>query len=288
MKQKFLSLLLAVVLAVTSVDMTAFATEKENEEAVCTQVMDMETDDAAEQVEQTEQINQTEAADEIEVVEDMQLLEDVVTEEIKTMDDAQKEVFSESIDDKEDAVNVATEVWENYTETEKIKETAELPEDVGENSIDVSDEEKTEQTLKIENKSVEEIQTEEVETADGTEISEEMETADEDLMGNYTGTINASYVLEGISFSKAVIKVKPKSYTGKPVTIDAADITSATIKTGKKQIPLKFEKDFEIAAYSNNLKKGTATVTFRGIGAYAGEKTIKFKITPTAISGKNG
>lgn len=107
-------------------------------------------------------------------------------------------------------------------------------------------------------------------------------------MGNYTGTVQVSYALEGISFSKAVIKVKPKAYTGKTVTIDAADIASATIKTGKKQIPLKFGKDFEIAAYSNNLKKGTATVTFRGIGAYAGEKTIKFKITPTAISGKNG
>lgn len=107
-------------------------------------------------------------------------------------------------------------------------------------------------------------------------------------MGNYTGTVQASYALEGISFSKAIIKVNPKLYTGKPVTIDAADITSATIKTGKKQIPLKFGKDFEIAAYSNNLTKGTATITFRGIGAYAGEKTIKFKITPTAISGKNG
>ena len=107
-------------------------------------------------------------------------------------------------------------------------------------------------------------------------------------IGNYTGTVKANYTLAGISFSKAAIKVAGKSYIGKPVTIEEADIISATIKTGKTKTPLKFGKDFEIAAYSNNLKKGTATVTFRGIGIYAGEKTVKFKITPTAISGKNG
>ena len=107
-------------------------------------------------------------------------------------------------------------------------------------------------------------------------------------MGNYTGTVEESYTLEGISFSKAVIKVASKSYTGKPVTIEASDITSATIKMGKTKTALKYGKDYEIATYSNNLKKGIATVTFRGIGKYAGEKTVKFKIMPTAISSKNG
>ena len=105
--------------------------------------------------------------------------------------------------------------------------------------------------------------------------------------GSYTGTVKATYALEGISFAKAVIKVAPKSYTGKLVTIGTADIVSATIKTGKTKNSLKFGKDYEIISYSNNLKKGTATVTFRGIGAYAGEKTVKFKIMPTTISNKN-
>lgn len=102
--------------------------------------------------------------------------------------------------------------------------------------------------------------------------------------GNYTGTAKVTYKLDGISLSKAVIKVAPKSYTGKSVTLEAADITSATIKTGKIKTNLKLGRDYEIAAYRNNLKKGTATVIFRGIGDYSGEKTVKFKIMPTAIS----
>lgn len=96
--------------------------------------------------------------------------------------------------------------------------------------------------------------------------------------GSYTGTVNKTYTLRGIDLSKAAIKVKSKPYTGNPVTIEASDIISATINTGKTKTNLKMGTDYEIADYSNNLKKGTATVTFKGIGAYAGEKTVKFKI----------
>lgn len=100
---------------------------------------------------------------------------------------------------------------------------------------------------------------------------------------SYTGTVKATYTLKGISFAQAVIKVEPQFYTGNPVTIETADIISATIKTGKTQTPLRLGKDYEIAAYSNNLKKGTATVTFKGIVDYAGEKTVKFKINSAQI-----
>lgn len=70
--------------------------------------------------------------------------------------------------------------------------------------------------------------------------------------------------------------------------IKASDITSATIKDGKIKKTLKLGTDYEIAAYRNNIKKGTATVIFKGIGDYAGEKKVQFKILPTAITGKNG
>ena len=33
-----------------------------------------------------------------------------------------------------------------------------------------------------------------------------------------------------------------------------------------------------IVSYSNNINKGTAKVTFRGIGEYGGTKTVTFKI----------
>ena len=101
--------------------------------------------------------------------------------------------------------------------------------------------------------------------------------------GSYTGTVQGTYVVRGIDFSRAVIKTGAKSYTGTPVTIKASDITKAVIRTGKTQTPLKLGTDYEIAAYSNNLKKGTAFVTFKGIGAYAGEKTVKFKIQSARI-----
>lgn len=106
--------------------------------------------------------------------------------------------------------------------------------------------------------------------------------------GGYTGTVKATYTLKGTSLSKAVIKIAPQAYTGNHVMIKASDITSATIKDGKAKKTLKLGTDFEIAAYRNNIKKGTATVIFKGIGDYAGEKKVQFKILPTAITGKNG
>lgn len=103
-------------------------------------------------------------------------------------------------------------------------------------------------------------------------------------MGSYTGTVTEQYMLKGINFSKAVIKVNAKAYTGSLVTLEASDITSATIKTGKNKVPLQFGTDYEIVAYKNNIKKGTATVIFKGKGDYAGERAVKFRIMPTAIS----
>ena len=37
-------------------------------------------------------------------------------------------------------------------------------------------------------------------------------------------------------------------------------------------------KQFKISGYKNNIKKGTAKVTVKGIGAFAGTKTLNFKI----------
>ena len=96
--------------------------------------------------------------------------------------------------------------------------------------------------------------------------------------GAYTGSITESYMLRGIDISKAQIKIKTKDYTGNAVEISDKDITKSTIKSGKINKNLILGKDYEIAAYYNNVKKGTATVIFRGIGEYSGEKSVKFKI----------
>ena len=45
-------------------------------------------------------------------------------------------------------------------------------------------------------------------------------------------------------------------------------------------------KDFRVRSYSNNIKKGTAKVTLQGIGTYAGQKTVTFKIVVKPVDNK--
>lgn len=46
---------------------------------------------------------------------------------------------------------------------------------------------------------------------------------------------------------------------------------------------LVYGRDYEIAAYGSNIKKGTGTVVLRGLGSYCGEKTVKFKIVGKSV-----
>ena len=99
--------------------------------------------------------------------------------------------------------------------------------------------------------------------------------------GNYTGSASVTYrVIEApLDLSKAKITVKSKEYTGSSIQIGKADITSATIKNGKSTVNLNYGTDYEVLCYENNVKKGTAKVTFIGTGDYSGVKTVSFKIT---------
>ncbi|HAE15360.1 MAG TPA: hypothetical protein DCG51_02315, partial [Erysipelotrichaceae bacterium] len=100
--------------------------------------------------------------------------------------------------------------------------------------------------------------------------------------GNYTGETSATYrILDtGKDISKATFKITNKEYTGSPVTLTAADITATINKT----TGLELDTHYEIVSYTNNIKKGTAKVTFRGKGEYGGEKTVSFKIGQRSIS----
>ncbi len=93
--------------------------------------------------------------------------------------------------------------------------------------------------------------------------------------GCYVGTIEATYKITQASFAKTTIKVEPQSYTGKAVILEKDDLT---VKIGKTD--LVYGQDYVIVedSYKNNVKKGTASVTIKGIGNYGGEKTVKFKI----------
>ncbi|MBO4524486.1 MAG: hypothetical protein J5723_07400, partial [Ruminococcus sp.] len=72
-----------------------------------------------------------------------------------------------------------------------------------------------------------------------------------------------------------VDKAFAKYYTGEPITLDADDFGPTKIAVGD----LKYDEDFKIVGYKNNIKKGTMTVTVQGIGVkYSGTKTFKVKI----------
>ena len=86
----------------------------------------------------------------------------------------------------------------------------------------------------------------------------------------------------GKDISKAKFTVKKgvvKSYTGEAVTLSDDDLEV----TLKGESNLVMGRDYEVAAYTNNINKGTATAVIRGIGNYSGTKTVKFKITQKSM-----
>lgn len=99
-------------------------------------------------------------------------------------------------------------------------------------------------------------------------------------IGNYTGTVTVKYQLRKTSFSKAKIVSTPKTYTGTTVTLNPSDL-HVTLN-GETLI---YGKDYEIVkgTYKNNTKKGQGSVVIKGLGEFAGEKTVKFRITAKPI-----
>lgn len=94
--------------------------------------------------------------------------------------------------------------------------------------------------------------------------------------GAYTGELDGIYRITACDFTKAKIRISPQIYSGQAITLNQGDLT---VKVGKDI--LTFGTDYEIVegSYTNNVKKGTASVTIVGQGSYGGRKTVKFKIT---------
>lgn len=97
---------------------------------------------------------------------------------------------------------------------------------------------------------------------------------------NYSGSIAAEYTVRKQSFGSAKVTVKAQVYSGKEIYLDGDDLT---VKIGREQLVLG--EDFEIveSSYKNNVSKGSAAVTIRGINNYAGNKSIKFTIKSRSI-----
>lgn len=88
----------------------------------------------------------------------------------------------------------------------------------------------------------------------------------------FTGELTGSYRIVQADIGKVAAKVTDQTYTGSAITPGKEDITLTM-----KKVPLTAD-DYEIVSYSNNVKKGTATVIIRGVGNYGGTKKITFKI----------
>lgn len=92
--------------------------------------------------------------------------------------------------------------------------------------------------------------------------------------GNYTGALMGEYRITQAAISSASISIPKQTYTGQAVTLDKSQIT-VRIKG-----ELIGQDQYEIVpnSYKNNVKKGTASVTIRGVDNYGGIKTAKFAI----------
>lgn len=92
--------------------------------------------------------------------------------------------------------------------------------------------------------------------------------------GNYTGVLEREYRITRANISKTAVTVRKQTYTGQEIRLDKSDIT---VRIKGKQVD---ESQYEIVegSYKNNVRKGTASVTIRGVDNYGGTKTIKFSI----------
>jgi hypothetical protein len=107
------------------------------------------------------------------------------------------------------------------------------------------------------------------------------------LKGNYKGTASTVYHITGNKIASAKYNKIQKTYTSKEIVLKTSaddpknpDLVLYVGKNASAGTKLVYGVDYEIVpgTYKNNIKKGTAQVTIRGIGKYEGTKVIKFKI----------
>jgi len=103
----------------------------------------------------------------------------------------------------------------------------------------------------------------------GTQIRITLESGSS---GNYTGTFTGVCRVVKSDLKSAKVTIPNQTYTGKAITLDKSQITVTL--SGTKLKP----EDFDIIQYTDNVKKGKATVTIKGNRNYGGTKTIKFNI----------
>ncbi|MCR5687154.1 MAG: leucine-rich repeat domain-containing protein [Lachnospiraceae bacterium] len=99
---------------------------------------------------------------------------------------------------------------------------------------------------------------------------------------NYKGKVSGTFTVMADKISSLKFSVDPAKkfyYTGSPVTPGKGDLIVMK-KEGARWVDATDELSgcYDITGYSNNIKKGNATLTVRGKNGYAGTAAVKFAI----------
>lgn len=93
-------------------------------------------------------------------------------------------------------------------------------------------------------------------------------------MGDYTGSVSASFQIEPLAIGRATVSSVPQqTYSGKKLT----PVPEVTYYLGGGRVTLREGKDFT-CRYENNKDAGTATVFIDGTGNYSGTVFKTFRI----------
>jgi len=97
-----------------------------------------------------------------------------------------------------------------------------------------------------------------------------------DGIGNYTGTINQTFVIEPKTLlENAIQTISDQIYTGYNITPEIVVEDGGKILTNG---------DYNMPIFDNNINAGTATVTITGKGNYIGEAIGNFNINPKQLT----
>ena len=101
--------------------------------------------------------------------------------------------------------------------------------------------------------------------------------------GNYVNSsVSTVFRFVGTDISKANVRIFDQIYSGKGIELDEADF--ATIKIGKRELIWGTDYEAVPGSYINNVNKGTARLTIRGIGDCGGSKNVTFRITAKGMN----
>lgn len=87
----------------------------------------------------------------------------------------------------------------------------------------------------------------------------------------------AKITLDSTNFTYSGAAIKPNVKSVKFDTVDG--------EGNPVTVDLKENTDYVVSSYSNNVNKGTGTVTIKGVGAYEGTASANFTINPYQITG---